>query len=230
MLRFLTENWQLKLMSLGFALILWFFVMGERRMEIGYTVPLELLNVPEGLVVVGEVPNTVDVRLSGPRVMLVDLDEKDIRITLDLAGLQPGITTFRRLDEHLRLPVGIRLTRASPSSIDVKLDQIIEKELPVRPHLTGKPAKGYQLVAIETTPARVTVRGAQAEVSRLSEVVSDRIEIDGASAPREVNIQLNYRGKFSRVKDLETVRVYLRIEPVAAPAPTVKPLKGKNST
>lgn len=223
MLRFFTENWQLKLMSFGFSLILWFFVMGERRMEVGYTVPLELLNVPEGLVVVSEVPNTVDVRLSGPRAMLADLDEKDIRISLNLAELKPGVSTFRRLDEHLRLPVGVRLMRTSPSSIDVKLDQIIEKELPVRPQLSGKPANGYRLLAAEVIPARVTVRGPEVEVSRLSEVVSDRIELDGVKASREVIIPLGYRGKFSRLKDVENVRVYLRIEPIDRPSPIKKP-------
>jgi hypothetical protein len=51
MLSVLSENWVLKLLSLAFALILWFFVMGERKLEVGYAVPLELKNVPAGMMV-----------------------------------------------------------------------------------------------------------------------------------------------------------------------------------
>jgi len=34
MLSSLSDNWVLKLLSLAFALVLWFFVMGERKLEV----------------------------------------------------------------------------------------------------------------------------------------------------------------------------------------------------
>jgi len=49
MLRLVTENWTLKLTSLAFAIALWMFIMGERRLEVGYAVPLHLQNVPSTL-------------------------------------------------------------------------------------------------------------------------------------------------------------------------------------
>ena len=47
----LTENLMLKVLAFVFALILWFFVVGEQKIEKAYPVPLELSNVPEGLIV-----------------------------------------------------------------------------------------------------------------------------------------------------------------------------------
>lgn len=226
MLRLITGNWQLKLMSLGFSLILWFFVMGERRMEVGYTVPLELYNVPKDLVVVNEVPNTVDIRLSGPRAVLSDLDEKEIRISVNLAGLKPGLTTFTRLDEHLRLPVGIRTTRISPAYFDVRLERVIDKEVAVRPYLAGRPATGYRLVATEVAPLRVTVSGAESEVRPLNEVMTDRIDIEGLKSSQEFKVSLGYRGKNSRLKDVDKVSVYLRIVPEGPSASAKKASKG----
>ena len=62
MLQGLTKNLFLKLLSLAFALILWFFVMGEQKQEVAFNVPLILKNIPDGLMVANEVPSQVDVR------------------------------------------------------------------------------------------------------------------------------------------------------------------------
>ena len=80
MFKLLTENWTLKLLSLVFALILWMFIMGERRLEVGYRVPLELQNIPAELMIANEVPSLVDVRVSGPRTLLMKVSDNDISI------------------------------------------------------------------------------------------------------------------------------------------------------
>ena len=41
------ENWLLKFISLAFAVVLWFFVMGESRMEVNHIVSLEYENLPK---------------------------------------------------------------------------------------------------------------------------------------------------------------------------------------
>ena len=138
MLLFISENWKMKVLALGCALLLWFYVMGERRLEVAYAVPIELKNVPQGMVVTNDLPRNIDIRLSGPRALLSDLNQKEVRISIDLVGLKPGVTTFSRLDDHLRLPGGIQATRISPSFIDVKLERIIDKTVPVRPRLVGQ--------------------------------------------------------------------------------------------
>lgn len=218
----LTDNWQLKLMSLGFALVLWFFVMGERRVEVGYQIPLELLNVPEGMVVTSETPNVVEVRLSGPRALLSSLDDKNVRISLDLSGLKSGGSTVRRLEDHLRLPFGVRVTRIAPATLEVRLERIIERDVPVRLLLSGKPAPGYRLAAVELNPERILVRGAEHEVLRLREVVSERIRLDDLNASRELVVPLSYQGRFTRLKDTDVVRAYLQIDPVSRAVPMKK--------
>lgn len=222
MLVFFTENWKMKLLALGCALVMWFYVMGERRLEVGYAVPIELKNVPQGLLVASDVPNTIDIRLSGPRALLSDLDEKDIRISVDLVGLKPGLTTFSRLEDYLRLPVGIRATRISPAFIDVKLDRIVQKTVPLRAHLSGELPSGYRLVAVELLPERVEVQGAEGEISPVNEVMTERIELGSFRGDREVVVPLVYRGKYSQLKDISHARVRLRI---VGPGREIKPAK-----
>lgn len=125
--RFFTENVALKLLSLAFAVVLWFFVMGEQRHEASHVVPVEYRNLPKGLIITNEVPSAVAVTLSGPRAQLVHMGPDDLSLPLDLAGLKPGVTSFKRLEENLQAPAGVVVTRISPASIDVHLERVREE-------------------------------------------------------------------------------------------------------
>jgi len=127
MFRFFTENLALKLLSLAFAIILWFFVMGEQRHEVAHVVTVEYRNLPKGLVIASEVPDAVAVTLSGPRALLVRLGPEQLSLPLDLAGLKPGVTSFKRLEENLKAPGGLVVTRISPATIDIRLERMHEE-------------------------------------------------------------------------------------------------------
>lgn len=212
MLLFLTENWKIKLLALGCALILWIYVMGERRLEVGYAVPVELMNVPAGMVVTNDLPRTIDIRISGSRALLTNLNQKDIRLSVDLAGLKAGVTTFSRLDDHLRLPVGIRAARISPSFFDVKLERIVDKIVPLRVHLSGQLPGGHQLAAVEIQPERVVVQGAEGELANVNEVMTERIDLQGIKESLELNVPIDYRGKYSQIVEIKKAKVHLEIK------------------
>lgn len=215
MLGTLADNWVLKLLSLAFALVLWFFVMGERKLEVGYTVPLELKNVPAGMMVANEVPSLVDVRLSGPRTLLMNLGPKDVSISVDLVDLKPGLTSFKRLEERLNIPSGVKVTRLSPSFIDVKLERIREKPVPVKVVVSGIPAEGFQLGNIQLKPEQVTVEGAESEIKDISEVTTDPVDVEGAKEHFTLMVPLTYRGKYTWLNDSEAVEVRVNIDAVS---------------
>jgi YbbR domain-containing protein len=219
MLLFISENWKMKVLALGCALLLWFYVMGERRLEVAYAVPIELKNVPQGMVVTNDLPRNIDIRLSGPRALLSDLNQKEVRISIDLVGLKPGVTTFSRLDDHLRLPGGIQATRISPSFVDVKLERIIDKTVPLRPRLVGKLPSGYHLAAVVVLPERVTVQGAEGELAGVSEVMTERIDLGEIRESAELTVPLDYRGKHSQVKEIKSASVRLQVKTIARERP-----------
>jgi len=215
----LTENWILKLLSLAFAVGLWLFVIGERRLEVGYTIPLELKNIPVGLMVANEIPNLVDVRISGPRTLLMSLGRNDVSISVDLKDLQPGVTSFKRLEERLNIPSGLRVTRLSPSFVDIKLDRVKEKTVAVRPVLEGSPDPGFQVSKVLTNPTKITVVGAEGELKDLAEVATESIDLTGVKESFTLMSPIHYQGKYTRLKDLTTVEVRVEIKPDQPPAP-----------
>ncbi|NOY12485.1 MAG: YbbR-like domain-containing protein [Deltaproteobacteria bacterium] len=218
MFKMLTENWTLKLLSLAFALILWMFIMGERRQEVGYLVPLELQNIPPGLMIANEVPSLVDVRISGPRTLLMKVSPNDISIAVDLSDLKPGLTTFKRLEERLNLPSGLRVTRLSPSFIDLKLERIKQKRVPVKITLVGEPLAGYQVGRVSAVPARVVVEGAESELKSVNEVTTDPVDLNGVKEGFSLIVPLVHPGTYTYFKDEKTTEVQVEIQPVEPPA------------
>ncbi len=214
MFRLVTENWSLKLISLVFALLLWMFIMGERQLEVGYLVPLELQNIPKGLMVANEVPSQVDVRVSGPRTLLMKVSPNDISIIVDLNDLRPGLTTFKRLEERLNLPSGLRVTRLSPSFIDLKLERIKQKQVPVKITLEGEPLPGYQIGRIMAVPDQVFVEGGETELKSVSEVITENVVLDGVNEGFSVIVPLVHRGTYTYLKDDKTTEVQVEIQSV----------------
>lgn len=236
MFKLLTENWTLKLLSLIFALLLWMFIMGERRQEIGYRVPLELQNIPAGMMVANEVPSLVDVRVSGPRTLLMNISPSDISIVVDLADLRPGLTTFKRLEERLNLPSGLRVTRLSPSFIDLKLERVKQKEVPVKIALSGEPMPGYRVGRLRAVPDQVLVEGAETELKSVTAVTTEAIDLEGVNEGFSLIVPLVHRGTYTYLKEEKTTEVQVEIEATeetpqqqsggTAPAESPQPGKG----
>ncbi|PLX88095.1 MAG: YbbR domain pair protein [Desulfuromonas sp.] len=212
MLKLLTENWTLKLTSLVFALILWMFIMGERRLEVGYAVPLHLQNVPEQLMIANEVPSLVDVRISGPRTLLLKVNPNDMSIGVDLTDLKPGLTTFKRLEEKLNIPSGLRVTRLSPSYVDIKLDRIREKRIPIKVVLEGAPPAGFRLAGLTASPEQAVIVGAESELKRISEVATEPVDLSGVQESFTLLVPLLHEGTYTRIKDEQTTEIHVNVE------------------
>ena len=217
MLKKLTENWALKLLALVFACILWFFVTGEQKLERSYAVPLELKNMPAEMMVANDIPNLVDVRISGPRTLLMNLQLQDIGIAVNLKDLEPGLTTLKRLEERLNLPGPLKVTRLSPSYIDVKLERVVSKNVTVKPQFSGNPAAGYRVAAVRIVPPQVMIEGAESEVAGVDSVNTETLDLIDARETLREKVSLAYPGRYSNLKDHLAVEMESVIEPTPKP-------------
>ncbi|HMH75442.1 MAG TPA: hypothetical protein VK547_02405, partial [Candidatus Udaeobacter sp.] len=75
----LTHHWELKLLALGVSMVLWAFVMTSEKSDVIMAAPLELDNIPAGLEVKGERPDSVDVQLHGLRGTLSRLGSDRVK-------------------------------------------------------------------------------------------------------------------------------------------------------
>lgn len=225
------KNWVLKCISLAFAVVLWFFVMGESRMEVTHIAALEYKNLPEGLMIASEVPTTVAIMISGPRALQVNLSPSDISLSVDLKGLSAGVTSFKRLEESLNIPTGLKITRISPSYVDVKLERIREREVSVRVVLVGEPAPGFIVKSVKAVPEKVTVAGAESELKGVSEVVTEGIDLTHVQESFSQTVAISYAGNYTDLKETKTVEAQVVLQPdpnYVPPQPSEKSAEAVN--
>ncbi|HSE06901.1 MAG TPA: CdaR family protein [Methylomirabilota bacterium] len=120
----LTQHWELKLLALGVSMVLWAFVMTSEKADLILAAPLELDNIPAGLEVVGERPDSVDVQLHGLRGALSRLGTDRVKARLNLAGSKPGEVVVRVLPEQITVPPGITVVRVNPSRVRLVLGSV----------------------------------------------------------------------------------------------------------
>lgn len=227
------KNWLLKLVSLAFAVVLWFFVMGESRMEVNHIIAMEYANLPKGLMIANEVPTSVAIRVSGPRALQANLSPDDIRFSVDLKGLTAGVTSFKRLEETLNIPSGLKITRISPSYVDVKLERVQERSVPVNIILTGEPAPGFIVKSYKAEPGKVVVTGAESELKGVSEVVTEGIDLSHVQESFKQIVAISYAGNYTNLKDVKTVEAQVVLQPdpnyVPPKVEEVNPQAGANA-
>lgn len=185
MLSVLGKNLPLKALSIVLAIFLWFFISrgeGGERMEISLGVPIELHNLPPEMEVVRGPVERVDVRMSGPRRVVSRISQLSIYIPLDLMGAAEGETTFELFTSDIKVPGRITVTRVSPSSVNVFLEKIVKKKVPIVVHVEGTPMKGFRTMEPEVSPDVMEIKGPRSKVEELISLKTTPISVEGAIA------------------------------------------------
>jgi len=175
------EDWSLKLLALAITLILWFAVTGQNQpLTIRTPVQLNLIR-PSNLDISNDPPKTVEVVLKGSRPNLQRLSPLDLVATVDVSDHAAGERIIRlSLDRvTMQLPDGVKIESFQPSTIPVRLEPRVERQVPIELKTEGKPADGYEVYGI--IPARMTVRvrGPASRIEALQNAQTETISVSG---------------------------------------------------
>ena len=111
------RNLGLKFLSTLVAFLLWLVVAGERVVERVMRAPVEFQNLPAGLELVGNPPDTVEVRLRGSSGALSRMAAGDMSAVLDLSTARPGRRLFHITASQVTVPYGIEIVQVGPSTL-----------------------------------------------------------------------------------------------------------------
>lgn len=181
--RVFVEDWSLKLLSLGIAIVLWLLVTGQNQPVTAHVnVQLNFIR-PQSLEISNDPPRTVDVMLTGSRSKLDDLTTLDLVATVDISDQRAGERVLRLADKAvIPLPQGIKVDGYQPSAIPIRLETIVERQVAVEPKLEGKPADGYEIYSIQPSKGSVAVRGPASRVAALQKLTTESIWLAGHKA------------------------------------------------
>jgi YbbR domain-containing protein len=201
----------LKLLSFFLAVLLWFSVGGEERTETTLILSLELVNLRPHLMVVGEVPPNIQVRVIGPRSTIRSLSQARLAHTIDLSRFDAGDHSIPLGPGAFSFPRGITVARVHPNPLDLSLAATITRTLPIRPSLTASPPEGFEVQRVKTRPDHVTVKGVAAELEELTEITTLPIDLSNLSGPVTLATDLDFRGLHLTLKEPVPILVDLVI-------------------
>jgi YbbR domain-containing protein len=184
--RFVVHNWPLKLAAIALATLLYAgLVASQDSSLLAGPVPVTAVNQPSGTVVTNDLRDLDQVRYIAP-LEVGRLRADDFEATVDLANVKPdGQPVSVRVAVT---PVDPRVTVLDfqPRSIQVVLDEVVSKLVPVDVEV-GPPPAGVEVGETTVTPEQVAVRGASQAVAQ---VAAARVTV--ALNPEGINVDRDF--------------------------------------
>ena len=170
----------LKVVALVCASLLWLTVAGEHVVERNLRVPVEFRNLPPLLDIVGDPPDSVDVRVRGSSALLSRLDPGEVVAVVDLQQARPGSRLFHIRPEEVRSPYGVEVAQVVPGTLGIELERTARRVVPVIAPTDGDPAPGFVVGSITAEPATVEIEGPESRVKKLANATTEPISVSGA--------------------------------------------------
>jgi hypothetical protein len=174
------ENWPVKVLSLGLAIILFIF----HRMSILETrYFFSPLNIEHLGVMMPSSPysSVIRVSLRGEADSVRSVLEDDIEVFVDMSAFNTRGSYFVPVEWRKRGPAqgleALQIT-VEPREIYITLDYRISKLVPLVPIFQGQPESGYAMLSYSLNPSQVTIDGPAEQVAGIYELYTDVINLN----------------------------------------------------
>ncbi|MBD3289912.1 hypothetical protein GF337_13985 [candidate division KSB1 bacterium] len=179
MLNYITKNLKIKIVVVCIAVLLWFFVETENNYKYSMDIPLNISNLSSEKIITNDIPENVKVSLWGRgRELLALMLNPKLQYNLDLSN-ESGAGTFALEEQNVRFPrisnIEI-LNIIEPESIDIRIQNLIHKNVAVKADIDVFPLSGYTVVdGIQLSQDSVGVRGAKSALDSIDHVKIERM-------------------------------------------------------
>jgi YbbR domain-containing protein len=177
--RLLFRHLELKIMAFMLALVTWYAVRDATSFEtVVRDVKIEV-QLREGMAIQHQSAATVEVTLRGALEDVRRIDNRRVRILVDLRDL--GVADRRQVlltDDNVEGVRGLTVVELSPSRLSLAVDREEEKRVPVRGRVVGKPQAG-EVREVVCEPSIVLVRGPAQKLKMLEILDTQPVDVDG---------------------------------------------------
>ncbi len=205
------------LLALAISAALWGMAHGSSRIDRGFDIPVTFVGMPEELVITRKSTEEINIRVLGQRAALRDISTNDLEYAVNLEGAKPGKAVYLVDETTLVLPHGARILSRSPATIELEFERRGRKSVRITADLEGEPAEGFVFTEVEIDPPRVWLEGARSKVLRLSEVMTETIDVAGLSEPLEREVRLSLGVDHIWVEEEQPVTLRVRVDPIPDP-------------
>jgi len=175
--------------SIVIAIVLWVQVHGQGVGSVRMDVSLQVRDVPADMVIVNDLPDQVSITVKGLQAQLNSLDAKDLFVSVDASTLNmPGVIEQALDVDAIDLPVGLRVEKIQPDSVQLQVDHIVTRAIDVAP-IFDLP-QGWEVSHVVATPGNVKLSGPEVWISTLNQAETIAVRLDLNEGLFDVNATL----------------------------------------
>jgi hypothetical protein len=193
-----TQNLGLKALSVLLSVLIHVVVQRSTIREDVVEVSVMVAGVAKERVFVGELPDTLRVhvrgRMSEIRALRELLADRTRKVRADVSAYRTGerLVFDHRMVEQQLPSRHVEVLAVEPASLEVRLDQLDRRMVPVEAVLAGEPAPGMGIVprSLRAEPARIEVAGPQGELRLLKSIKTAPVDLAGAETDLRTSARL----------------------------------------
>ncbi|MGI8670070.1 MAG: CdaR family protein [Aridibacter sp.] len=213
--RIFLDDWVMKLVAVIITVALWLGVTGLQA-----PTTTRLRNVTLNPLIANDLEITnspveeIDLVVTGDKRKVDQLNPRDLVVSLDLTDIQAGDRTIQITPQNItvELPSGVKIDDIQPDKIAIKLENVIQRRVPVSPETEGSVAKGFEIYNTTVMPAEIVVRGPKSSVEALNFVSTEKIPLkDRKNNFTEQQIPINISNPKITVVNMAAVSVNFKI-------------------
>ena len=179
--RVFLDDWLIKVIAVVITFALWLGVTGLRapiavrfrnvQLSPRFSNEIEAINSPI---------QEVNIVVTGDNRKIDQINKNELIVSVDLTNVEAGDQMIQLTPENVNveLPTGVKLTEIQPNRIPVKLENVMEREIPVRAETQNNVAEGFEIYGTAVLPNKVKVRGPESYINSLDFVSTERIDLE----------------------------------------------------
>lgn len=175
------------LLSLVVVSSVWYsFSLGFVRSLTTVEVPIEYTKRDARLEIIETSSTSVRIQLSGSLQLISRLDPNQIKVRFDLSKAVPGRNSLTITEDDIILPPGAMLKKVEPTSVDITVDALGQKKLPVQVDWAGTLPPDILVHTVQLEPAAVEVIGGQLMLNEMETIYTAKVPVDGLKRSGEL--------------------------------------------
>lgn len=193
---FILKHLGVKLLALALAFLLWVHVVTNKTYEHPVTLPLKIVDIPEGLMLASNVDKDCEVLVRGTGKQLLrflfDTDDEKLSAAKYGEGLYVIDLTPDELKSDAKGSTEI-VEVISPKKVRLRFEERMEKYVPVIPSIEVTAALGYQKEGdLIVVPDSVLVTGPKRVVRKMQDVKTEELTYSDIKAPLQDHVKLTF--------------------------------------
>ncbi|MCK4835791.1 MAG: hypothetical protein KAT17_04105 [Candidatus Aminicenantes bacterium] len=209
------KNFGLKLTAIFIALFVWIQITGKERLYIEKTfdIDVEYINVSENIDVRIVRPEQIKLKVRGTSNEIKKISPEAFKVRVDLKGIREEMRLNLFTEDYLVTPEGTQVVSIHPKMIEMKIEEFMSKEVPVKVQFSNNFPRGVQFKEIRIQPSRVRIFGYRSQIQSVNKVsILESIDRSKIKETVTITVPIKKQVEIIKFEDAENVEITIVVE------------------